>query len=62
MPSAIGTILPTVANGPPADGVVKKEPTEKNLVETHEGGLGQDGSENKQKVEEAYGDGAKILD
>ena len=30
------------ANGPPADGVVKKELTEKNLVETHEGGLGQD--------------------
>ena len=34
----------------------------KNLFETHEGGLGQDDSENKQKVEEAYGDGAKILD
>ena len=49
--------------GPPADGVVKKELTEeKNLFETHEGGLGQDDSENKQKVEEAYGDGAKILD
>ena len=49
--------------GPPADGVVKKELTEeKNIFETHEGGLGQDDSENKQKVEEAYGDGAKILD
>ena len=49
--------------GPPADGVVKKELTEeKNLFETHEGGLGQDDSENRQKVEEAYGDGAKILD
>ena len=47
------------ANGPPADGVVKKELTEeKNLVETHEGGLGQDDSENKQKVEEAYRAGA----
>ena len=51
------------ASGPPADGVVKKELTEKkNLVETHEGGLGQDGSENKQKVEEACGAGAKILE
>ena len=43
------------ANGPPADGVVNKELTEKNLVETHEGGLGQDGSENQQKVEGAWG-------
>ena len=50
------------ANCPPADGVVNKELTEKNLVETHEGGLGQDGSENKQKVEEACGAEAKILD
>ena len=50
------------ANHPPADGVIKKELTEKNLVKTHEGGLGQDGSENKQKVEEACGAGAKILD
>ena len=50
------------ANGPPADGVVKKGLAEKNLVETHEGGLGQDGSENKQKVEEACVAGAKILD
>ena len=42
---------------------LKKEPTEeKNLVETHEGGLGQDDSEDKQKVEEAYRAGAKILD
>ena len=49
-------------NGPPADKVVKKKLTEKNLVETHEGGLGQDDSENKQKVEEACGAGAKILD
>ena len=32
--------------------VVKKKLTEKNPVETHEGGLGQDGLENKQKVEE----------
>ena len=37
--------------------VVKKELTEKNPVETHEGGLGQDDPENKQKVEEAYGTG-----
>ena len=42
--------------------VVKKELTEKNLVETHEGGLGQDDHENKQKVEESYGVAAKILD
>ena len=41
---------------------VKKELTEKNPVETHEGGLGQDDPENKQKVEEAYGAAAKILD
>ena len=46
----------------PQTEVVKKELTEKNLVETHEGGLGQDDSENKQKVEEACGAGAKILD
>ena len=46
----------------PQTEVVKKELTEKNLVETHEGGLGQDDSENKQKVEEAYGAGAKLLD
>ena len=50
------------ASGPPADGVVKKELTEKNLVKTHEGGLGQDSSENKQKVAEARGGGAKILE
>ena len=31
-------------------------------MKTHEGGLGQDDPENKQKVEEAYGAGAKILD
>ena len=30
--------------------------------ETHEEGLGQDDPENKQKVEEAYGAAAKILD
>ena len=40
----------------------KKGTERKNLVETHEGGLGQDDSENKQKVEEAYGAGAKFLD
>ena len=51
------------ANRPPADRVIKKELTEENnLFKTHEGGLGQDDSENKQKVEEEYGDGAKILD
>ena len=50
------------ANRPPAEGVVKKRTDrKKNLVETHEGGLGQDGSENKQKTEEACGAGAKIL-
>ena len=42
--------------------VVKKELTEKNSVETHEGGLGQDDPENKQKVKEAYGAASKILD
>ena len=42
--------------------VVKKELTDKNPVETHEGGLGQDDLENKQKIEEAYGAGANILD
>ena len=31
--------------------VVKKELTEKNPVETHEGGIGQDDPTNKQKVE-----------
>ena len=31
-------------------------------MKTHEGGLGQDDPENKQKVEEAYGAAAKILD
>ena len=40
--------------------VVKKELTEKIPVETHEGGLGQDDPENKQKVEEAYGAAAKF--
>ncbi len=50
------------ANHPPTDGVIKKELTEKNLVKKHEEGLGQYGSENKQKVEEACGAGAKILD
>ena len=42
--------------------VVKQELKEKNPVETHKGGLGQDDPENKQKVEEAYGAAAKILD
>ena len=41
-------------NGTPTGGVVKKELTEKNL--------GQDDFKNKQKVEEACGAGAKILD
>ena len=43
-------------------GIITKELTVKNPVETHEGGLGQDDPENKQKVEEAYGAAAKILD
>ena len=42
--------------------VVKKELTEKNWVETHEGGLRQDDPENKQKVEESYGAAAKKFD
>ena len=42
--------------------VVKKELTEKNLVETHEGGIGQGDPENKQKVEESYGAAANIFD
>ena len=42
--------------------VVKKELTEKNLVETHEGGIGQDDPKNKQKEEESYGAAAKIFD
>ena len=42
--------------------VVKKELTEKNLVESHEGELGQDDPENKQKEEESYGAAAKIFD
>ena len=42
--------------------VVKKELTEKNLVETHEGGIGQDDPENKQKEEESYGAAAQIFD
>ena len=42
--------------------VVKKELTKKNSVATHEGGLGQDDPENKQKVKEAYEAAAKILD
>ena len=42
--------------------VVKKELAEKNLFETQEGGIGQGDPENKQKVEEAYGAAAKILD
>ena len=39
--------------------VVKKELTEKIPVETHEGGIGQDDPENKQKVEESYGAASK---
>ena len=42
--------------------VVKKELTEKNSVETHEGGLGQDNPENIQKIKEAYGAAANISD
>ena len=42
--------------------VVKKQLTEKNLVETHEGGIGQDDLENKQKEEESYEAAAKICD
>ena len=42
--------------------VVKKELTEKNLLETHEGGIGQDDPENKQKEEESYGAAAKNFD
>ena len=39
--------------------VVKKELTKKIPVETHEGGIGQDDPENKQKVEESYGAASK---
>ena len=39
--------------------VLKKELTEKNPVETHEGGIGQDDPENKQKVEKSYGAASK---
>ena len=43
--------------------VVKKELTEKIQVETHEGGIGQDDSENKQKVKESYrATSKKIID
>ena len=42
--------------------ISNNELTEKNLVETHEGGLEQDDAENKNKLEEALGAGAKILD
>ena len=42
--------------------VLKKELTEKNSVETHEGGLGQDDPESKQKVKVAYVAAAKMLD
>ena len=49
-------------NGPPADWSCKKGTDRKKSSETHEGGLGQDDSENKQKVEEACGAGAKILE
>ena len=42
--------------------VVKKDLTEKNSVETLEGGIGQDDPENKQKEEESYGAAAKNLD
>ena len=42
--------------------VVKKELTEKNLFETHEGGIGQDDPENKQKEEKSYGAAAKNVD
>ena len=42
--------------------VVKKELIKKIPVEAHEGGIGQDDPENKQKVKEAYGAAAKILD
>ena len=41
--------------------VVKKELTMKNLVKTHEGGIGQDDPENKQKEEESYGAAAKTF-
>ena len=41
--------------------VVKKELTKKNLFETHEGGIGQDDPENKQKVEESYGAASKKI-
>ena len=42
--------------------ISNNELTEKNLVETHEGGLEQDDGENKNKLEEALGAGAKVLD
>ena len=42
--------------------ISNNEMTEKNLVETHEGGLEQDDAENKNKLEEALGAGAKVLD
>ena len=42
--------------------ISNNELTEKNLVETHEGGLEQGDGENKNKLEEALGAGAKVLD
>ena len=42
--------------------ISNNELTEKNLVETHEGGLEQDDTETKNKIEEALGAGAKVLD